>query len=652
MPAPSAGLCHAVFRPGGRLERALPDWEPRPQQLAMARAVEAAFAADGRLAVEAGTGVGKSLAYLVPAADWAARNRCRIAVSTYTRILQNQLITRDVELLRRILPDLPRVEVAYGQENYLCRLRLHTRVSRGLFDTREQARAADGLLEWAAATETGVLLDAPVAIPPRLERRLGRDPAACPRQRCPHFGECFAYRARRAWEAAGILIVNHSLYLAGSGEGGILPELAAVVFDEAHRLEDAAVNHFGVRLSHGWLAGILDNLNPESGRGLLNSLGRSGITSALETETADCRAELAAYFARLTGEADHPGGATTVRRRLDEPVAATPAPRLDRLGTALAEAAADLDDEDLAAELGGAGRRLAEAAADLEKFAEPAAGDSVRWLEGGPADATLNLAPLSVAAPLATEIYPRLRVAVLTSATLTVAGSFDFTARRLGLAGFTTLKLDSPFDHAANSLLYVPERLPLPTEPAYVTNAARHVGDIIRASRGRALVLFTSREMMQKVHDLCDTSGHTALVQGGLPLPRLLDKFRRDIHSVLFATQSFWQGVDIPGESLSCLIICRLPFEVPDDPRLAAITERLRAEGDEPFFAYQLPTAVLRFRQGFGRLIRSRRDRGVVCVLDRRIITRGYGDTFRRSLPPGINITTDLTAVELFFARA
>jgi ATP-dependent DNA helicase DinG len=647
----SAGLSvpvSSVFGPGGRLGRVLADCEHRPQQEAMAEAVERAFAVEGRLAVEAGTGVGKSLAYLVPAAAWAARQHCRIAVSTYTRILQAQLAGRDVELLRRLLPDTPRVEVAYGQENYLCRLRLSALVSHGLFDTREQAEAADALREWSAVTETGILLDAPVSLPPRLQRRVGRDSAACLRHRCPHYGECSWYRARRTWEAAGILVINHALFFAGSGEAGILPELAAVVFDEAHRLEDAAVRHFGVRLGQSWLSGILDSLSPVSGRGLLRPLGGSQVARALETATINCRAELGEFFSRVSGgNVTEPG-----RRRLAEPLAGTPAPALDRLGAALTETADELADEDIAAELAGAGRWLAEAATGMRRFEEPDSENSVRWLETGPGGTTLNLAPLSVAGPLAAEVYPRLRAVVLTSATLAVAGSFAFTSERLGLDGFTTLQLDSPFDHRANSLLYVPDRLPLPGEPAYVAEAARQVTAIIRASRGRALVLFTSNEMMRRVHELCDTGGHTALLQGDMPLPRLLAEFREDVHSVLFATQSFWQGVDIPGEALSCLVICRLPFEVPDDPRLTAIGERLRAGGGEPFSAYQLPTAVLRFRQGFGRLIRSRRDRGVVCVLDRRILTRGYGDTFRRSLPAGILLTTELAAVERFFAPA
>ncbi|HDQ98993.1 MAG TPA: ATP-dependent DNA helicase, partial [candidate division WOR-3 bacterium] len=573
-----------VFGPGRRLERELAGCELRPQQQAMAEAVAAAFTNKGRLAVEAGTGVGKSLAYLVPAAAWADRERGRVAISTYTRILQDQLVSRDTKLLTRLLPGVPRIEVAYGQENYLCRLRLHTRVTHGLFDSREQARAADALLEWSAATETGILLDAPVNLPPKLGRRVGRDSAACPRQRCPYFGECCWYKARRSWDAAAILVVNHALFFAGSGENGILPEFAAVVFDEAHRLEDAAVRHFGVQLNQGWLIGILDGLSPVSGRGLLQSLRGTGPVETLASETVACRAELAAFFDRLVTETPGPApsrrgptrsrrrpaedrGPWNARRRLNGPVTPTPAVGLERLGTALSETSADLADEELAAELGGAGRWLREAAAGLRRFEEPGEENSVRWLETGPAGTTLNLTPLSVAEPLAGEVYPRLGTVVLTSATLAVADSFSFTAGRLGLQGFRFLRLDSPFDHRANSLLYVPGRMPLPSEPDYVAEAARLVGDIVAASRGRALVLFTSYEMMRRVHGLCDTGGHTALLQGEMPLPRLIEEFRTDVHSVLFATQSFWQGVDVPGQSLSCLIICRLPFEVPDDPR-------------------------------------------------------------------------------------
>ncbi len=645
MDTPDRGSA-GVFGPGGRLDETLPGYEYRAEQETMAAEVWRALSGGSRLAIEAGTGVGKSLAYLVPAAHWVQQTHRKIAISTYTRILQSQLVTNDVPLLERVLDDPPAIAVAYGQENYLCRLRLNARISRGLFDTREQARAADRLLDWAEKTGDGILLNLPFTLPPRLRRRLGRDSAACRRHRCPYFGSCFYYRARRTWEHAGILILNHALFFAGSGDSGPLPKINAVVFDEAHRLEDACVRHFGTMVSQGWLAQVLDNLSPPAGHGLLHAVTRNETTlHAIEGEVTECRSRLAGFFQATAGFLSHPG----TRTRLHEPLTGAPGKILGRLGTALVELVDRNDDDDLASELTGAARWLTEAATAFERFAEPDPDNEVQWIEG---NATGNLvitaAPLSVAPALQEQVYPACDSVVLTSATLTVAGRFDFMAGRLGLDGFRTCLLDSPFDHGTNSLIYVPEDLPFPPDPDYVPAATRLLERILVASNGRALVLFTSYDMLQTVRDDLSTTGFTVLCQGEEPLPLLLERFRTDTHSVLLATQSFWQGVDVPGDALSCLVIARLPFDVPDDPRLSAIADSLRRDGIQPFSAYQLPTAALRFRQGFGRLIRSRTDRGVVCVLDRRLLTKGYGRTFLQSLPPDIRLTTRLSQVAGF----
>jgi len=328
-----------------------------------------------------------------------------------------------------------------------------------------------------------------------------------------------------------------------------------------------------------------------------------------------------------------------------------PGRALGKLAELINEAAPDIDDELLSAEFAGIARKLGATAGAFTAFSSFNTENSVYWADSGvPDNLTLVSAPLNVAPMLATHVYDRQIPTILTSATLTVAKSFSFFESRLGLAGFRQVRLDSPFDYAANSLLFIPPKLPPPTGGTDFTKAAAEaITRIIECSNGRALVLFTSYDSLNAVLGLMPKTKYPLLCQGEQPLTRLLAEFQDDTHSVLFATQSFWQGVDVPGESLSCLVICRLPFEVPDDPRLTAIAEKMKQEGVEPFTTYQLPTAVLRFRQGFGRLIRSATDRGVVCVLDRRITDRSYGRVFLNSLPPGIPITVKLADVRAFF---
>ncbi len=615
----------------------------------MAAAVWQALSEGKNLVVEAGTGVGKSLAYLVPAALWASATGRRVAVSTYTRLLQTQLINQDVPLLRRVLAETPEVAVAYGQENYLCRFRLHSRIGHGLFETREEAAEADRLLNWAGKTEDGVLLNYPYQLWPALQTRISRDSSACRARNCPYFSECFYFRGRSAWAASSILIVNHALFFAGlATEPELLPKADAVIFDEAHRLEEAAARHFGCQVSQHSLIQVLDTICPGTGRGLIDALGYpEPVRDNIAAEVRACRIELDRFFtdvARLMPPTDS-------RLRLNGPLAAVPSPALEHLADVLAETIQDADEEELATEIKAASRRLRDAAQDLLRFAQPDPAREVQWVETiTPGRLVLLTAPLAIDRALAETVYPGFASVIMTSATMTVARDFSFLAGRLGLEGFSTLLLDSPFDYSNASLLFTTPNLPEPSALDFAPKAAHIIADILRASRGRALVLFTSYDTLNRVSDLVPDSGYTHLRQGELPTPQLLERFRADVHSVLFATQSFWQGIDVPGEALSCLIICRLPFDVPDEPRLAAICERLREQGTEPFRAYQLPSAILRFRQGFGRLIRTKRDRGVVCVLDRRILSRGYGRLFLASLPPDLPRTNDLSRIATFLA--
>ncbi len=641
----------SYFQPDGPLSRVLPGYEHRPQQLEMARRVELALTRHTRLAVEAGTGVGKSLAYLVPAALWAKENHKRVVVSTYTRLLQTQLIYQDVPLLAKVLDEPVRASVAFGQENYLCRFRLENQVARGLFDTLAEARAADKLFDWANKTETGVILDYPHALPSGLGSRICRDSAMCRREKCQFRRSCFYLRARESWEHSSILIVNHSLLFADlATEADLLPESDAVILDEAHRIEDAAIRHFGNQASEYVLTLLLDRLASSHGGGLVQALGpRSAARRSIQTEASAARVEIDRFF-----RAVEPLFAPDAQRsRFREPLDSGPsAEAIARLAKALDEIVPELDDEVISAEMTGVARRLGRSALALEGFRVPEPDGAVHWAErGGQGRLSLLAAPLDVGPLLRGAVYDHYSSTVLTSATMTVAGSFSFLSGRLGLEDFETESLDSPFDYQSQSLLYVASYLPPPTQAGEFNRAAAEViAAIIKASLGRALVLFTSYDSMNTVFRLMPQTDYNYLLQGDTSVAKLLEDFREDKHSVLFATQSFWQGIDVPGEALSCLIICRLPFEVPDDPRLTAIAEKLKADGISPFTAYQLPTAVLRFRQGFGRLIRTATDRGVVCVLDKRIIAGNYSQSFLKSLPKGVRVTTKVADIDRFFA--
>jgi ATP-dependent DNA helicase DinG len=643
----------SYFAPDGQLGRLLRGYEHRPQQLVMARKVEQALADHDRLAIEAGTGVGKSLAYLVPAALWAKENGRRVVVSTYTRLLQTQLISQDVPLLSKLLGEPVRASVAFGQENYICKFRLGNQVARGLFDTAGEAKAADRLFQWADKTETGVILDYPHALPPGLSPRICRDFTVCRRDKCPFRGSCFYFRARDSWQHSSILVVNHSLLFSHlAADAKLLPECDAAILDEAHRIEDAAIKHFGSQASEQTLTLLLDRLASSRGGGLVQALGpNSAARRSIQIEASAARVELDRFF-----RAVEPLFAQDAQRsRFREPLdSGSSAEVLARLAKALDEVVPELDDEATSAEMAGVACRLGWSARALEAFSQPEPDGEVHWAErSGQGRLSLVAAPLDVAGLLPAALYDRYSSTVLTSATLTVAGSFSFVSRRLGLEGFETASLDSPFDYKSQSLLYVSDHLPPPTQTGEFNRAAAAaITAIIKASRGRALVLFTSYDSMNAVFALMPQTDYNYLVQGDTSPAKLLDDFRQDTHSVLFATQSFWQGVDVPGEALSCLVICRLPFEVPDDPRLTAIAEKLRADGISPFTAYQLPVAVLRFRQGFGRLIRTASDRGVVCVLDKRIIAGNYGGSFLKSLPKGVRVTTKLGDIDRFFQDA
>ncbi|MCX7028603.1 MAG: helicase c2 [Spirochaetes bacterium] len=698
-PLDRAALARAL-EPGGALNRLVPWFEERPSQVGMLRAVCDAFNGDGILAVEAGTGVGKSLAYLLPALAWAARNGERVVVSTNTINLQQQLMEKDIPLVKRILaPDGldPRVALVKGRGNYLCLHRLAEAAEETtLFEEPDGELAAIG--DWALTTSTGDRTDLSFFPSDEIWSRVCSEPDACHGLRCSRREGCFVLRARREASAAVVLVANHHLLFAdlafrmdggGFEDPAVLPPYRRVIFDEAHNVEKAATSFFSRsfnrfsltrylnrlhRRRKGKVVGLVPMLAKLSGHPLK---GVPGLIAAVR-EAADGLDE---RCIGLMGEEGsfllEPGSHDRFLEETGSALADLSA-AIRSLAESLTEAAGlaaaknEKETENLAWEVRVQLNRLSEAAgiADLFRAAE-IAGSDVYWMEtlrgrrtggergparpaapGEPARgaARLVITPLDIGPLMREAVYEPLSTVVFTSATLTVADSFAYWAGRIGLdarAGreVSTGVFPSPFDYRSNVLLGVPTDAPAPDAPGYRGFLARFLGEALAASRGGALVLFTSRALLREMHEAVAPSlaglGIRILRQGEDDRARLLDRFRDEASSVLFATDSFWEGVDAPGETLHAVVLCRLPFRVPSEPVLKARMAAIEAGGGNPFTELSLPDAVVRMRQGFGRLMRRRDDRGVVLVLDSRIVTKRYGQVFFDSLPGARRLVKD-----------
>jgi ATP-dependent DNA helicase DinG len=613
------------FGPSGRLAAALPGFEPRAGQAALAEAVSEALAGDEHLLAEAGTGTGKSLAYLLP----ALVSGKRVVVATATKALQEQLLTKDVPAAAAALGREVRVAVLKGRQSYLCRKSLGG-VDRlgGLFRTAEEASDYERLSPWIETTETGDRAELSFEPSASLWAEVSVGADRCAGRRCPYVGSCYAEAARERAGRAELVIANHALYFADlalrarNDGAGVLPDHDAVVFDEAHRLEEAAASWFGGRVSLARLRQLerdVERYCREEDRrppaGALAELDRAG-------------AELIAAF--------DPGSG---RRRLT----VADVEQLEDLGSALGAALGRL-----AAELQGAGedadalaRRALAAAGDVEACLALDDPGQVSWAEPG----ALAWAPVDVSQILREALWDQGPTAVLVSATLEPR----FLRGRLGLDDARELVLPSPFDFREQALLYVPAHMPEPRADGYYARLADEVVALCNLSRGRALVLTCSYRALDELVDRArGRLAYPVLVQGEAPRERLLERFRADVDSVLFATATFWQGVDIQGESLSLLVVDKLPFSAPGDPLVEARCERIVRDGGDWFADYALPSAVLQLRQGFGRLIRGHADEGVVAILDPRLRTRAYGRRFLEALPPA-PLVAERAAVADFF---
>ena len=703
----------ATLGESGPVAHALGRYEDRPTQRDMAAYVADTYNDGGIVLLEAGTGVGKSFAYLIPALAWARANGERTVVSTNTINLQEQLVGKDLPLLRKALETddyTPTFALLKGWRNYLCLSRLDGAMSgqRTLFEPDKHDELL-GLVEWAAHTSDGTLSDLPLAPTAEVWDEVSAEPDLCTRLKCPHFDRCFLFRARRRAAEADVVVVNHHLLAAdlsvrqASGnweEAAVLPPYRRLVLDEAHHLEDVAAQHLGLQVTSRGVQRLLGRFE-RRGKGLLPTLafelvaeggeaGEAGLALLRERvlpALSHARQATDALFLRLHGRLEDVPGA---QLRLDEQFAADPIwaeglrrefdAALDSLRVladlldSVADRLGDRDGTDrtrqLLQELRGVMRRLATVGDGLNRTLRPAGGGAptVRWMEraGQRAQAiALSAVPLDLAPLLRELLWQRLDTVVLTSATLAASGDFGFLESRLGLDGegspvSVREVLASPFDYPSQCLFGVPTDLPTPRddEPGHDAALAQIVTDLAFASDGGMFVLFTSHAALRRAAaGLRGTlsSRWPLLVQGEAARDLLLRRFREAGNAILLGTDSFWEGVDVPGRALRALVLSKLPFKVPSEPLTAARLERLAEQGSDGFTGYLLPHAALKLKQGFGRLIRSRQDVGVVLLLDNRVVTKRYGPLVLSGLPRAETVIGSWpeirTKCEDFFAR-
>jgi ATP-dependent DNA helicase DinG len=630
-----------VFGPAGLLEKCLPGgYELRPSQLEMAEIVEEAFQRKQHALVEAGTGTGKTMAYLIP----AIRSGRRVVISTATKSLQEQLFNKDMPFLRRhFAPDL-KVAVMKGRSNFVCRQKVHLMEGQPVLKGMEEVDWFAQIRDWEKVTETGDRAELDF-LPDDAElwQRLDARRETCTGQKCPEFHRCFITWMHQRAHEADIIIVNHHLFFADlalrqDDFGNILPEYSAVVFDEAHEIEDVASEYFGRQVSNyrfEELARDAENTFRLKGLARPNLLKRVVRLRERARNLFEVFPPREGRFA--FGQPQRAAFLEQNRTSYDELLQA-----VKNLETDIAALPSKPD------EVMAIGRRAFELRGELAILLEGNERNYVYWFERRGKGVFLAATPIDISEILRERLFGVFDTVVLTSATLAVGGRFDFLKQRLGIAAARERVLPHEFDFRRQALLYIPTALPDVRDARFVPQAAEEIARLLEITRGRAFCLFTSYTQMNEVHErVGERVRFPLLLQGTAPRSLLLERFRSTPGAVLFATASFWQGVDVPGEQLSCVIIDRLPFAVPTDPVVAARVRALEEDGHNAFAEYQVPEAVLALKQGFGRLIRLRSDRGVLAILDNRIQRMQYGKIFLESLPE-YTTTQDIAEVERF----
>jgi ATP-dependent DNA helicase DinG len=646
---------HEIFGPEGLIAQAHPEYEYRPGQIQMAEAVMRAFEDRHHLIVEAGTGTGKTLAYLVPAVAAALGGRGRVIISTGTKNLQEQLMEKDIPFLQSVLPKKFTAAYMKGRNNYVCLHRLNRAQTTPVLEGLEEIDYFEDVTHWSRESSTGDRAEL-ANLPEHLSfwRHIDARSETCIGQKCQDFDPCFITRMRNRAQEADIVVVNHHLFFAdlalrNSAYGNVLPDYSAVILDEAHLIEDVVSEYFGAQISNYQLEDLLRDV------------------SAVRIENAEADREVTKTSARVerfaenfwmgfrTGRGEEgrypivPG--TFANRSSSGEITATPLGDLyTSLDGALARLETTLDAiKDKPDEVDSLVRRIRQLRFDLLFIVTGSDKKFVYWTERRGRGFFLRASPIDVSGLLEDKLFGQVETVVLTSATLSSAGNFAFIRERLGLDKAKDLIAESTFDYPNQALLYLPANMPDPRSSAWAQSAAEEVIKILNATDGRAFVLSTSLAGMQSLYELVMPElDYPCFLQGSAAKSRLLTLFRETPNAVLFATSSFWQGVDVRGEQLSCVIIDKLPFAVPTDPIVAARQRYIEDEGGSSFFEYSVPQAIISLKQGLGRLIRSTTDRGVLAVLDPRLRTKAYGRTFLKSLPP-CHVTSDINELGRIF---
>jgi ATP-dependent DNA helicase DinG len=638
----------------GPLADSFGNFETRPEQIEMAKAVDNALEKKHHLVVEAGTGVGKSFAYLVPAIKQVVENKVKVIISTYTINLQEQLINKDIPFLANCTGFDFEATLAKGRGNYLCIRRLEYSLNKyaGLFD--EFGQMLIDISKWAKETSDGSLSSLGFAPPSQVWDMVQSEHGNCKGRKCPHYKNCFYWKARRRLEKSDIIVANHALLfsdliLKENSPAGVLPDYEYLIIDEAHNIEPVAEEHFGINVSSFAFSFILNNLyNPKSRRGLLTLTGNNDIVENVK----DCQDAVKVFFRQIQAWFDNTNSGDNLTKKcpanfVDDNIT-TPLKNLRAKINEVLKAdkkEEDEDDSDDSFELQRAYERLRDIENEIKQFLSQSIEEQVYWVEcsSNKKNYRLRSAPVKAADDIKRVLFDKFASIIMTSATLNCGNKdqqhgFEFFTSRIGLGEHKTLCLGSPYDYAKQVSLYIEKNMPEPSSKEFTIAAVEKIKKYILMTGGKAFVLFTSYSMLQQTANLMQnwfSENNILLLQQGKEIDRttLLKIFKEDTNSVLFGTDSFWQGVDVPGDSLSNVIIVKLPFAVPNHPLIEGKIEQIRKDGGNPFFDFQLPAAVIKFKQGFGRLIRSSSDTGIVAVLDSRMVTKKYGQMFLEAIP-------------------
>ncbi|MCP4048918.1 MAG: ATP-dependent DNA helicase [Gammaproteobacteria bacterium] len=635
----SLSECAQLLDSGGPFESVLPGFAPRQEQLQLADAIEKAITSGGTLVAEAGTGIGKTLSYLVPVLN----GRERTIISTGTKTLQDQLYFRDLPMVKKALGSTLKTALLKGRGNYLCLYRMDQARKDGRLPSRESITELEAIRLWAPVSVDGDLsISSVIAEDSELWPLVTSTTENCLSSDCPDFEACFVARARREAQDADVVVVNHHLLFADmaikqGGFGEVLPGASVFIVDEAHQAPETASQFFSSSLSVRQISDLCRDLLAEAAE-------TSGGMATVRDEVAHCRQIIKEFQLACHESLDDRG---TWDEMLNQLAVRNALQLLDKAVAGLKPVVKPLQGANRG--MDACAQRLAEIQAHFDHLDKPVPDSEVRWFERRGRGVSIHTTPLDIS-NLFSSFCEQLDAAwVFTSATLSVNGGFDHFVQALGLQEADTLNLDSPFDYESHALMWLPEDLPEPREHTFVPSLLETVRPVLEASQGRAFMLFTShRALRQAAELLAGTIDHPLFVQGDMPRSMLLEAFRKSGDGILLGSASFWGGVDVMGEALSLVIIDKLPFAPPNDPVMVARSNQLRQHGGNPFMELFLPQAVIALKQGAGRLIRDVNDRGVLVICDRRLRTKGYGSVFLESLPPMLQTPDRCLVVEFF----